>query len=109
MASQAHTTRRSFLASAAAVPALAVPAIVVATELPKGDPRQLVDSYNAFLHLERRQLLWELANAHSTDWKQLMKWVPMDNAGSAFHCDPPTTAVERASLVLRSIGCDWTS
>jgi hypothetical protein len=104
-----HPSRRSFLRSAAAVPALAVPGLVAASEMPKDDPRQIIDSYNAFLHFERRELLWEASGREVTAFKKLMAWVPGDNAGFSFHYSPATSAVERASIVLRAIGCDWTS
>ena len=106
--SEAIPSRRGLLGAIALAPALAVPGIVAAKAMPTEPATQaLIDSYNAFLHFERRQLLWELANAHGPQWKRLMAWVPMDNAGGSFHYEPPTTAGERASLVLRAVGCDW--
>ncbi|MCJ2008205.1 hypothetical protein [Methylobacterium sp. J-092] len=86
---------------------------------------QLLDSYDAWLEIERRFLKWERNRTPGLSdhgpglrcvWyddrrKQAFDWLPIDNNGGSWHrTDDPTKQPQpssRAALVLSTVGCDW--
>lgn len=87
--------------------------------------RDLLDSYDAFLHFERRKLRWERFGPegyeHAFDDPEIevvfrdsrtgkcFDFVSIDNAGGQFHDYGPAApkASDRAAVVLAAVGCDW--
>jgi hypothetical protein len=65
----------------------------------------LLDSYSAWLEVERRALLAEIYGAAES--VRHYGRVPWNNAGERFFRDPFAAPSTRAAVVLSAVGCDW--
>ncbi|KAB1081724.1 hypothetical protein [Methylobacterium soli] len=77
---------------------------------------ELLDSYDAWLEHERRQLQWEryrsqpvyrLPHPFSDGRGATFDQVPLANGGAQFHATNSQQASARAALVLSAVGCEW--
>jgi hypothetical protein len=68
----------------------------------------LLQSYSAWLHFERRFLLWELCGSDKSRFEVVDSLVLGGNPGFHYHKaggePPPST---RAAVVLSAVGCGW--
>ncbi|WP_157861950.1 hypothetical protein [Methylobacterium sp. Leaf361] len=120
-------SRRGFLRGLTTLPLIGGSVALIgapsAVALPTS--RELLDSYDAWLDMERRFLKWE--RFRSTElydanpncqcvWYDKVTgrrfdWVPLDNLGAGYHMsDDPAKQPQpssRAALVLSAVGCSW--
>ena len=123
----APANRRGFLRGLTTLPLIGGSVALIgapsAVALPTS--RQLVDSYDAWLEMERRFLRWEISrttkfynhNPHcECVWRdkttgRFFDYVPLDNLGAGYHMsDDPQAQPQpssRAALVLTAVGCEW--
>ncbi|KMO13352.1 hypothetical protein [Methylobacterium platani] len=122
-------SRRGFLRGLTALPLIGGGVTLIGSPIAVAEPlsEQLLDSYDAWLEYERRNLQWERARGsemrHRLHMPFVMQmygkdgrpkgkalpcdYVPCANAGAGWHHNgeaPPST---RAALVLSAVGCDW--
>src|SRR6476646_288152 len=65
-----------------------------------------LDSYDAWLHFERRWLRWNRYGPEG--FRRIGGAVFTDNPGGYFHDDPARTdAASRVAVILTLAGCDW--
>lgn len=70
--------------------------------------RTLYENYHAWLHFEHRYLTWEASGGDIELAKKLESFVCGMNEGFSFHNkDRARPAIERASVVLDAVGCNW--
>jgi len=102
--------RRGFLRDLATLPLIGGGVTLIgqptAAAVPVTDA--LLDSYDAWLHFERRFLRWHRYGPEN--FKRWGDFIPADNAGANFHHAGATTdAASRAALVLSAVGCNWSA
>jgi hypothetical protein len=107
-----HLSRRRLLGAIASAPALAVPALVIAKEMPS-EPitDELISNYSSWLFMERRLLHFHRFGDRP-NWHTQMKFVETNNA--FYHHFPWDGSAQdfsrserRAAAVLQFVGCDW--
>ena len=109
-------TRRSLLRGAFQLSILGASVPLVTRRVFAGEPtlitRDLLSSYNAWLHYEHRLLAMEMYPELGADAD---RWIPGNNMGAQWHFrstwpqtweDLPQPST-RAALVLSAVGCDW--
>ena len=103
-------TRRGFLRGLASLPLIggSVTFIGQPTAVAVPVTPALLDSYDAWLHFERRYLRWHRYGPEG--FRRIGNAVFPDNPGGYFHDDPARTdAASRAAVVLSAVGCEVTS
>lgn len=113
------TSRRSFLRGLTTLPLVGggVTLIGAPTAVAEPTTRELLRTYDAWLHFERCSLKMEYEGGYQA--REVEAWtlrpdgsaysyLPLDTAGSRFHWrEERRGAADRAALVLAAVGCDW--
>lgn len=100
--------RRGFLRGLASLPLIGGGVALIGNPTAAAEPvtAALLDSYDAWLHFERRYLAWERFGSTTSG-----RAVLLDNSGGRFHGSPDLTRYpqpcSRAAIVLSAVGCDW--
>lgn len=114
------TDRRGFLRSLSTLPLIGGSVALIGNPTRADVPitTDLLDSYDAWLHSERRWLQWErFRNLDHYDATAIHPFIdrlnggrydytPMANGGARFH-GQAAPASTRAAVVLSAVGCDW--
>lgn len=112
-------SRRGFLRGLTTLPLIGGSVTLIGDPVAAAEPPslELLQSYSAFLHFERRYLNAVLYPQVPS--KGVSMFVPMDNRGAVFHDREawihgvPTwphqgqAAQNRAAIVLAAVGCNW--
>ena len=102
--------RRGFLRGLAGLPLIGGGVTILGNPTGAAVPvtPELLHSYSAWLHFERRFLSWELCGADKSRFEAVDGIVLGCNPGFAYHKGgdqpPPST---RAAVVLSAVGCGW--
>jgi hypothetical protein len=71
---------------------------------------QLLETYNAWLDLERRWLVWEMIGDDKDQFDTRLRTIWLDNPANSFHGRTrrgEQMPSERAAVVLSAVGCGW--
>lgn len=122
----APANRRGFLRGLTTLPLIggSVALVGVPTAVAVPNTQELLDSYDAWLEMERRFLRWERYRSHEDGLNTHLEcvwydprsgrkfdYVPLDNLGASYHMSDDSNAMpqpsSRAALVLSAVGCEW--
>ena len=113
--------RRSFLAGLTKLPLIGGSVALLGQPYAVAEPvtRQMLEAYKTWLHYEYRHLAWDMAElpdviayhggTRSKRFEAMDGMVVHIGTGHAARFHPPRgpSAIERAALVLSTVGCDW--